>query len=69
SEIAKISFKPNDSHQIELSGRFYKNKFNRRTIESHDYYAKYRYTPLNDLFDSEILLSRSQASQKFAGDS
>ncbi|AUU38895.1 TPA: TonB-dependent receptor [Proteus mirabilis] len=69
SELAKISFKPNDSHEIELSGRFYNNKFNRRTIESQDYYAKYRYTPLNDLFDSEILLSRSQASQKFAGDS
>nr|WP_286145834.1 TonB-dependent receptor [Shigella sp. FC1967] len=69
SELTKIKIKPNDSHELELSGRFYHNDFNRRKIEAKDYYAKYRYTPLNDLFDSEILLSHSQASQKFAGDS
>ena len=69
SELAKINIKPNDSHELELSGRFYNNKFNRRDINSKDYYAKYRYTPLNDLFDSEVLLSRSEASQKFEGDS
>ncbi|OAT46380.1 putative TonB-dependent hemin receptor [Proteus hauseri ATCC 700826] len=69
SELTKINIKPDDSHELELSGRFYRNKFNRRDIDSKDYYAKYRYTPLNDLFDSEILLSRSNASQKFEGDS
>ncbi|MEZ2792835.1 TonB-dependent receptor [Proteus terrae] len=69
SELTKINIKPNDSHELELSGRFYNNNFNRRKIDAKDYYAKYRYTPLNDLFDSEILLSHSQASQKFEGDS
>lgn len=69
SELAKINIDLNDPHKLELSSRFYRNKFNRRNIDSKDYYAKYRYTPLNDLFDSEILLSRSQASQKFEGDS
>ncbi|MEY0450424.1 TonB-dependent receptor [Proteus terrae] len=69
SELAKINIKPNDSHELELSGRFYNNNFNRRKIDAKDYYAKYRYTPLNDLFDSEIRLSHSQASQKFEGDS
>ncbi|OAT37410.1 TonB-dependent receptor [Proteus myxofaciens] len=69
SELAKIKIKPNDSHELELSGRFYDNNFNRRKINAKDYYAKYRYTPLNDLFDSEIMLSHSKASQKFAGDS
>lgn len=69
SELMKINITPNDSHKLELNARFYQNKFNRRDIDSKDYYAKYRYTPLNDLFDSEVLLSRSNASQKFEGDS
>ncbi|WP_414153920.1 TonB-dependent receptor plug domain-containing protein, partial [Providencia stuartii] len=36
SQLAKLKYKPNDSHEIELSGRFYQNKLTRRKIDSED---------------------------------
>ncbi len=69
SQLSKIKFKPNDYHELELSGRFYQNKLTRRKIDSKDYYLKYKYTPFSELIDSEILLSHSRSEQKFEGDS
>ncbi|WP_338156544.1 hypothetical protein [Xenorhabdus bovienii] len=46
SQLMKINIKPNEFHDLELSGRFYHNKFNKRHIDSYDYYMKYHYTQL-----------------------
>ncbi len=69
SQLAKLKYKPNDSHEIELSGRFYQNKLTRRKIDSEDYYIKYKYTPLNELIDTELMINYGNSNQKFSGDS
>ncbi|EKT56305.1 TonB-dependent receptor domain-containing protein [Providencia sneebia] len=69
SQLTKIKYKPNDIHELELSGRFYQNKLTRRKIDSEDYYLKYKYTPLNELIDTELILNHGQSHQKFEGDS
>ncbi|WP_277849983.1 TonB-dependent receptor domain-containing protein [Moellerella wisconsensis] len=69
SQLAKINYKANDFHQLELSGRWYQNKLTRRNINTKDYFIKYNYTPFNDFIDSEVLLSNSQSHQDFSGDS
>ncbi|MCG9509450.1 TonB-dependent receptor plug domain-containing protein, partial [Providencia rettgeri] len=42
SQLAKLKYKPNDSHELEFSGRFLQNKLTRRKINSEDYYIKYK---------------------------
>ncbi|ELX8378009.1 TonB-dependent receptor [Providencia vermicola] len=69
SQLAKLKYKPNDSHEIELSGRLYQNKLTRRKIDSEDYYIKYKYTPLNELIDTELMINYGNSNQKFSGDS
>ncbi|MBC8954329.1 TonB-dependent receptor [Xenorhabdus sp. PB62.4] len=67
SQLMKLNIKPNDFHDLELSGRFYHNKFNMRHIDSYDYYLKYHYTPFSELIDTEILLSTGKGIQDFQG--
>lgn len=69
SQLAKLKYKPNDSHEIELSGRLYQNKLTRRKIDSEDYYIKYKYTLLNELIDTELMINYGNSNQKFSGDS
>ncbi|NIH22556.1 TonB-dependent receptor domain-containing protein [Providencia heimbachae] len=69
SQLTKLKYKPNDRHELEFSGRFLQNKLTRRKIESEDYYLKYKYTPLNELVDVEVLVNHSKSNQKFEGDS
>ncbi|QWQ26252.1 TonB-dependent receptor domain-containing protein [Providencia rettgeri] len=69
SQLAKLKYKPNDSHELEFSGRFLQNKLTRRKINSEDYYIKYKYTPLNELIDVEVLASHGKNDQQFEGDS
>ncbi|WP_368884754.1 TonB-dependent receptor domain-containing protein [Providencia vermicola] len=69
SQLAKLKYKPNDSHEIEFSGRLYQNKLTRRKIDSEDYYIKYKYTPLNELIDTELMINYGNSNQKFSGDS
>ncbi len=66
--MAKLKYKPNDRHELEFSGRFLQNKLTSRKINSEDYYLKYKYTPLNELIDVEILASHGNNEQKFQGD-
>lgn len=68
SQLTKLKYKPNDSHELEFSGRFLQNKLTSRKIDSEDYYAKYKYTPLNELIDLEVLVSHGNNKQKFQGD-
>ncbi|MDE9496758.1 TonB-dependent receptor [Xenorhabdus bovienii] len=67
SQLMKINIKPNDFHDLELSGRFYHNKFNKRHIDSYDYYLKYHYTPFSELIDTKILLSTGNSIQDVQG--
>ncbi len=69
SQLTKLKFKPNDSHELEFSGRFFQNKLTRRKIDSEDYYLKYKYTPLNELIDFELLANHGKSKQQFEGDS
>lgn len=69
SQLTKLKYKPNDSHELEFSGRFYQNKLTRRKIDSEDYYIKYKYTPLNELIDTELIVNHGKSNQKFEGDS
>lgn len=64
-----MKYKPDDSHELEFSGRFYQNKLTRRKINSEDYYLKYKYTPLNELIDTELIISHGESKQTFEGDS
>ncbi|SUC35732.1 Probable TonB-dependent receptor HI_1217 precursor [Providencia rustigianii] len=68
SQLAKLKYKPNDSHELEFSGRFLQNKLTSRKINSEDYYLKYKYTPINELIDVELLASHGYNTQKFQGD-
>ncbi|MCC8381804.1 TonB-dependent receptor domain-containing protein [Xenorhabdus sp. PB30.3] len=63
SQLIKFSVKPNDFHELELSGRFYHNKFTKRHLDSSDYYLKYHYTPFSELIDTKILLSTGSSEQ------
>ncbi|MDX7988094.1 TonB-dependent receptor [Xenorhabdus sp. 12] len=65
SQLMKINIKPNDFHDLELSSRFYHNKFNKRHIDNYDYYLKYNYTPFTELVDAKIMLSTSNGRQKY----
>ncbi|PHM31232.1 TonB-dependent receptor domain-containing protein [Xenorhabdus innexi] len=65
SQLIKINIKPNDFHDLELSSRFYHNKFNKRHVDSHDYYLKYHYTPFTELVDAKVMLSTSNGQQHF----
>ncbi|WP_038269746.1 TonB-dependent receptor domain-containing protein [Xenorhabdus cabanillasii] len=65
SQLMKINIKPNDFHDLELSGRFYHNKFTKRHIDSYDYHLKYHYTPFSELIDTKILLSSGKGEQSF----
>ncbi|WP_047684247.1 MULTISPECIES: TonB-dependent receptor domain-containing protein [Xenorhabdus] len=65
SQLMKINIKPNDFHDLELSGRFYHNKFTKRHVDSYDYYLKYHYTPFSELIDTKILLSSGKNTQSF----
>ncbi|WP_420919538.1 TonB-dependent receptor domain-containing protein [Xenorhabdus bovienii] len=67
SQLMKINIKPNEFHDLELSGRFYHNKFNKRHIDSYDYYMKYHYTPFSELVDTRVILSSGHGSQDFVG--
>ncbi|MBD2804340.1 TonB-dependent receptor [Xenorhabdus sp. 42] len=65
SQLLKVNIKPNDFHDLELSSRFYHNKFNKRHFDSYDYYLKYHYTPFTELVDTKIMLSMSNGQQRF----
>ncbi|PHM26413.1 TonB-dependent receptor domain-containing protein [Xenorhabdus ehlersii] len=65
SQLMKLNIKPNDFHDLELSGRFYHNKFNSRHVDNNDYYLKYHYTPFSELVDTKILLSKANGDQRF----
>ncbi|BET97180.1 TonB-dependent receptor [Xenorhabdus sp. TCT-1] len=65
SQLIKLNIKPNDFHDLELSGRLYQNKFNKRHVDNHDYYLKYHYTPFTELVDTKIMLSTSNGQQRF----
>ncbi|WP_074022210.1 TonB-dependent receptor domain-containing protein [Xenorhabdus eapokensis] len=67
SQLMKINIKPNDFHDLELSGRFYHNKFNSRHVDNNDYYLKYHYTPFSELIDTRIFLSKTNGEQHFQG--
>ncbi|WP_434524537.1 TonB-dependent receptor domain-containing protein [Photorhabdus asymbiotica] len=69
SQLMKINIKPNEFHDMELSGRNYHNKFTRRHIDSRDVYLKYNYTPFNEWVDIKLLASTSESSQRYEGDS
>ncbi|EOD8958516.1 TonB-dependent receptor [Providencia stuartii] len=69
SQLTKLKYKPDDSYELEFSGRFYQNKLTRRKINSEDYYLKYKYTPLNELIDTELIISHGESKQTFEGDS
>lgn len=69
SQLAKLKYKPNERHELEFSSRFYQNKLTRRNIDSEDYYIKYKYTPLNELIDTELIVNHGKNKQKFDGDS
>ncbi|MBD2791709.1 TonB-dependent receptor domain-containing protein [Xenorhabdus szentirmaii] len=64
SQLTKLNIKPNDFHELELSGRYYHNKFTKRHIDNSDYYLKYHYTPFSELVDTKILLSSSKGTQR-----
>ncbi|WP_272521654.1 TonB-dependent receptor domain-containing protein [Providencia sp. PROV202] len=68
SQLTKLKYKPNDSHEVEFSGRFLQNKLTSRKINSEDYYLKYKYTPINELIDVEVLASHGFNTQKFQGE-
>ncbi|EKT63622.1 TonB-dependent receptor domain-containing protein [Providencia burhodogranariea] len=69
SQLTKLTYKPNETHELEFSGRFYQNKLTRRQIDSEDYYIKYKYTPLSELIDTELIVNHGKSNQKFEGDS
>ncbi|WP_445497577.1 TonB-dependent receptor domain-containing protein [Photorhabdus sp. SF281] len=54
---------------MELSGRNYHNKFTRRHIDSRDIYLKYNYTPFSEWVDIKLLVSTSEGTQRYEGDS
>ncbi|MDX7992402.1 TonB-dependent receptor domain-containing protein [Xenorhabdus littoralis] len=68
SQLMKINIKPNEFHDLELSGRFYHNKFNQRHVDNYDYYLKYHYTPFTELVDTKVMLSTSNGQQKYLPD-
>ncbi len=63
SQLMKLNIKPNDFHELELSGRLYHNKFNRRHVDNNDYYLKYHYTPFTEWVDTKVMLSTSNGKQ------
>ncbi len=65
SQLMKLNIKPNDFHDLELSGRLYHNKFNHRHVDNYDYYLKYHYTPFSELIDAKIMLSKANGIQSF----
>ncbi|WP_387490555.1 TonB-dependent receptor domain-containing protein [Photorhabdus sp. RM96S] len=69
SQLMKIKIEPNEFHNMELSGRNYHNKFTRRHIDSRDIYLKYNYTPFSEWVDIKLLVSTSESSQRYEGDS
>ncbi|MGV7962143.1 TonB-dependent receptor [Photorhabdus tasmaniensis] len=69
SQLIKINIKPSDFHDMELSGRNYHNKFTRRHIDSRDIYLKYDYTPFSEWVDIKLLVSTSEGTQRYEGDS
>ncbi|MBD1227231.1 TonB-dependent receptor domain-containing protein [Xenorhabdus griffiniae] len=69
SQLIKLNIKPNDFHDLELSGRLYHNKFNKRHIDNNDYYLKYHYTPFTELVDTKVMLSTSNGKQSLQGHS
>ncbi|MGJ0577511.1 TonB-dependent receptor domain-containing protein [Xenorhabdus bovienii] len=69
SQLMKINIKPNEFHDIELSGRFFHNKFIRRHVDSQDYYLKYHYTPFSELIDTKIMLGTGESNQSFENNS
>ncbi|WP_387463840.1 TonB-dependent receptor domain-containing protein [Photorhabdus sp. RM323S] len=69
SQLIKINIKPSDFHDMELSGRNYHNKFTRRHIDSRDIYLKYNYTPFSEWVDIKLLVSTSEGTQRYEGDS
>ncbi|PHM68817.1 TonB-dependent receptor domain-containing protein [Xenorhabdus sp. KJ12.1] len=68
SQLMKLNIRPNDFHDLELSGRFYHNKFTKRHIDSYDYYLKYHFTPFSELIDAKILLSTGRSTQDIKRD-
>ncbi|MDX8000049.1 TonB-dependent receptor [Xenorhabdus sp. Reich] len=69
SQLMKINIKPNEFHDLDLSGRFYHNKFTKRHVDSYDYSLKYHYTPFSELIDTEVLLSTGRGDQMLQMDS
>ncbi|PQQ39514.1 TonB-dependent receptor domain-containing protein [Photorhabdus laumondii] len=69
SQLMKIKIEPNEFHDMEISGRNYHNKFTRRHIDSRDIYLKYNYTPFSEWVDIKLLVSNSESSQRYEGDS
>ncbi|MBD2809656.1 TonB-dependent receptor [Xenorhabdus sp. Vera] len=69
SQLMKINIKPSEFHDLELSGRFYHNKFIRRHVDSQDYYLKYHYTPFSELIDTKVMLSMGDSNQYFESSS
>ncbi|MCA6219453.1 TonB-dependent receptor domain-containing protein [Photorhabdus antumapuensis] len=63
SQLMKLNIKPNEFHDMELSGRLYHNKFTQRHIDSEDFYLKYNYKPFSELVDMKLLVSTSGSDQ------
>ncbi|ETS30412.1 TonB-dependent receptor [Photorhabdus temperata] len=65
SQLMKLNIKPNDFHDMELSSRFYHNKFTRRHIDNEDIYFKYNYKPFSEWVDMKLLVSSSESNQNY----
>ncbi|WP_265504994.1 TonB-dependent receptor domain-containing protein, partial [Providencia rustigianii] len=63
----RTSIKDGLGRHIGSCGPLNRN-FPSRKINSEDYYLKYKYTPINELIDVELLASHGYNTQKFQGD-
>jgi hemoglobin/transferrin/lactoferrin receptor protein len=65
SQLYKITFKPDEFNNLELSARNYINKISQRRIASQDWYLKYNYTPFSEWLDLNFTASSSRGEQEF----
>lgn len=65
SQLYKLEIRPDSYNYFELSGRTYTNTFNRRDLDSEDYYLKYGYSPSSDLVNVSAQISNSRSRQDY----
>ncbi|PWF25537.1 TonB-dependent receptor [Corticimicrobacter populi] len=65
SQLYKLEIRPDSDNRLELSGRSYTNSFNRRDLNSEDYYLKYNYSPRSDLVNLNVQVSNSRSRQDY----